>query len=80
MVKKVKIPVLIEVDPLGRPVDEDAVYLDGENSILCAFCAVESLDDMVPHFKPVERITLSGDEGSCTCDQCSYELSTLVEA
>ena len=52
--------------PGGYPV----LYLDRENSTLCADCATKSLKDEVEHFRPIACDVYY--EGPVTfCDQCS---------
>lgn len=63
-------PIKIDVNIFGI-VDPNACYLDSEDSILCAACALESLHDMVPRFRPVAVAEPSPGE---TCDQCSATL------
>ncbi len=53
------------------------IYLDRDNSILCADCATKSLDDVdeIPQFKPVCSDTY--DEGpTLQCDQCNCDLES----
>jgi hypothetical protein len=52
-------------------VDEGLFYLDGENSAICATCALASNHmDEVPHFRP---LTSFRPEPGESCAQCSYE-------
>lgn len=62
-------PMNIPVYPWGSPMADELCYLDSENSILCAYCALESNSlDEVPQFRPVQTAEPFPSEH---CDQCS---------
>ena len=53
------------------------LYLDQENSVLCAACATNSLDDPdeVPQFRPVAcDVYYEGEPETCT--QCGTEIES----
>lgn len=59
--------------PGGYPI----IYLDHENSTLCADCATRSADDMeeIPHFKPCAwDIYYEGPSEFCA--QCNTEIES----
>lgn len=59
--------------PGGYPI----LYLDRDNSVLCADCATKSLDDAdeLPQFKPVDFYVFY--EGpSDFCAQCNIEIES----
>ncbi len=51
-------------------------YLDGEGSVLCAWCALESQDDFVPHFRPESGPHINYD--AIDCDQCNEPIEVEV--
>lgn len=66
-------PMDIPEDRHGNPRQDSVCYLDSENSILCAYCALESNNyDEVPQFRPVK--TAEPAEGE-QCDHCSKNLA-----
>ena len=75
-----RITIATKRNPYGGdpvPADPDACYLDSENSILCAACALESdSDDEVPQFRPVATAEPTPGE---TCDHCSTELRPMAD-
>jgi len=61
----------------SEPDEPSVAWLDGEGSIICAYCAVGSdSEDEVPQFRPVTPVeTFIEDE---RCDQCSRVLAEVV--
>jgi hypothetical protein len=59
--------------PGGYPI----LYLDRENSTLCAECATKSLDDPeeVPQFKPV-AFDVYYEGPTIHCEQCNAEIES----
>ncbi len=59
--------------PGGYPL----MYLDRENSTLCADCATKSLDDAdeVPQFKPV-AYDVYYEGPTIQCDQCNADIES----
>lgn len=59
--------------PGGYPV----IYLDRDNSLLCAECATRSLDDPdeIPQFKPVAADVFY-EGASQFCDGCNVEIES----
>lgn len=62
---------LVASDASGNPV----YYLDGDNSVLCADCATQSIGALVRSFQPnVFGVKYRGEE-TLTCDDCSKEIA-----
>lgn len=61
--------ITIETDREGNPLGPVA-YLDGDDSLLCAYCALQSnTREEIEQFRPkVPVLDIKADE---TCDQCS---------
>lgn len=66
-----------ELDAYAWPGGYPILYLDRDNSTLCAKCATESLKDPdeVPQFKPV-ACDIYYEGPTLQCDQCGTDIES----